>query len=263
MDREQLLQKYLQFTFAEYLKSLQELNIEEQIHFTDTLINLCRIIFSSEPETNDTDQLIETELLVKYRTKMKYFAHNQVWDYFYNDTLGFSRFLSKMQLPADTLALSYEEHTDHLLNLVYTFTQLKIKLYVADPDSSGLSKKDHSEDLNIDPPQLSKRGKIYTTRWQQVLLFHYLSKALEIRVRRDIPISNLAKFYNGLFGWEYTDINNSTLYKLLKKDPLKRHNKKELLQQLYWVKEQFLLIGLTDIVAKIEEAIKTTEAELH
>lgn len=262
MEREQLLLKYRYFAFGEYINSLQDLNVDEQIHFTDVMIQLCRLYYFSEPDTNETDELIEREILIKYRSKMKYFALNEVWECLNYEGNSYTKFLAKLQSPPETEALNVEEHTEHILNLTYAFHQLKLKLYVADPNGNGLAKKDNSASPFAETPTLTKKFKSYTTRAQQVLLLHFLSMALEIKVRGVIPVTNLAKFYNGLFGWEYDDINNSTLYKHFKKDPLNRHNKKELYEQLHWVKDQFLLVGLADIVAIIDKEIKKLEMEI-
>ena len=263
MDREQVLFKYRQYAFSEYIRSLQELNLEEQIHFTDTMIKLCRLAYFNEPESKEIDELIENELLIKYRAKMRYFALNEVWECFKFENNAFPKFILKLHLPPDMPPPNEEEHGDHIFALHYAFEQLKIKLYVEDPDGNGLAKKDNSENAFSENPALTKKFKSYTTRGQQVLLLYYLNIALNVKARYEIPLTQIAKFYNGLFGWEYEDINNSTLYKHFKNDPLSRTNKKELYEQLHWVKDQFLLIGLTDIVSKIDEKIKEVERNIR
>ena len=119
-----------------------------------------------------------------------------------------------------------------------------------------------SNELLINTPIPSNKFKAYNTRSQQVLLMYYLNLALEIKVRKEISIVNVAKFYNALFGWEYDDINNSGLYKHFKKDPLAKHNRKELYEHLHWVKDQFKLIGLTEIINLIDAKIQEVKKEL-
>lgn len=259
MTRDELIIKYKGYCVNEYIKSIQELNLEEQIHFTDTLVRICYFILRNEDEYM-IYELLEQELYIKYRSKMKYFVDSHFINHFIFENNGFEKFSKDLVIKDE--ALNTEEHNDLLLELYMLFDLLKTRLYVLDKDSKGFSKTDVSNELLINTPIPSNKFKAYNTRSQQVLLMYYLNLALEIKVRKEISIVNVAKFYNALFGWEYDDINNSGLYKHFKKDPLAKHNRKELYEHLHWVKDQFKLIGLTEIINLIDAKIQEVKKEL-
>lgn len=259
MEREDLIIKYKGYCLNEYVKCIQELNIDEQIHFTDTIINVCHIVLKDDEEYL-IYELLEKELYIKYRSKMKYFVSSNFVNHFIFYYDGFEKFKKDVNLSEQSL--SSEEHSELVMELYVMFEHLKTRLYILDKDSNGFAKSGVNNEVFLDTPSLSKKFKTYNTRSQQVLLMYYMNIAFEVKARKEIPLTNVAKFYNALFGWEYDDINNSALYKHFKKDPFAKHNKKELYHHLLWVKEQFQLIGLIEIVAKIDAKIAEVEKEI-
>lgn len=259
MTRDELILKYKGYCLNEYIKSIQELNLDDQIHFTDTLIKICHLILRNDDEYL-IYELMEQELYIKYRHKMKYLVDSKFINHFVLENKGFDKFSKDLNI--DDEELNAEEHGELIMELYVMFEHLKTRLYVLDKDSKGFSKSSFSNEELFSTPMPNKKFKTYNTRSQQVLLMYYLNLALEVKVRKEISIVNVAKFYNALFGWEYDDINNSGLYKHFKKDPLAKHNRKELYEQLHWVKDQFTLIGLIDIIKLIDAKILEVEKEI-
>jgi hypothetical protein len=259
MTRDELIIKYKGYCLNEYIKSIQELNLEEQIHFTNIIIRVCHFVLKND-EDYHIYELLEQELYIKYRSKMKYFVDSSFINNFIFNNNGFEKFSKDLSIEDEEL--SSEEHNELIMELYVLFDHLKTRLYVLDKDSKGFSKSDFNNEELFNAPMPNKKFKTYNTRSQQVLLMYYLNLALEVKVRKEISIVNVAKFYNALFGWEYDDINNSGLYKHFKKDPLAKHNRKELHEHLHWVKDQFTLIGLTDIIKLIDAKILEVEKEI-
>ena len=88
---------------------------------------------------------------------------------------------------------------------------------------------------------------------------YYITKGLGIKAQIEIPVTKIAMFYHALLGWEYNDINNTGMYKLLKKAPYIQTNKKLFYQDLLWVKSQIELLGLIPVIEQIDKELKELE----
>lgn len=105
-------------------------------------------------------------------------------------------------------------------NLFTVIEDIKTFLYIAEPGSAGLSKVNNETEKFLSSPLSIVKHKIFDTRSKQVLFEYYITKVLGIKVKIEIPVTKIAMFYHALLGWEYNEINNTVVYKLLKKLPI-------------------------------------------
>jgi hypothetical protein len=92
---------------------------------------------------------------------------------------------------------------------------------------------------------------------------YYIAKGLGIKAKIEIPVSKIAMFYHSLLGWEYNDINNTGIYKLLKRAPYIQTNKKLFYQDLSWVRAQIELLGLIEVLELIDKELKEVKKHLE
>lgn len=260
MDRSEIIVKHKTFIFNEFSKCCQQLNIDEQIHFTDTILKLLPAIFQdAEDITIWVD--VEQELYKKYRNKMQYFAVSGFLYHFFKKSEYALNFFKEQISGAEPY--SQEEYNEFFIEVYSMLENIKTFLYISDPSSKGLSKVDSENEKLILTSVSGGKHQTFDTRPQQVLLMYYIAKGLGIREKIEIPVTKIAIFYHHLFGWEYKDINNSQIYKLLKKAPEIKTDKKLLYKDLLWVKDQITLLGLEDVIKLIDKELKKLEAEIH
>lgn len=262
MDRDKVIIKHKTFIFNEFVKCCQPLSIDEQIHFTDTILTILPLIY--QDETNQQIWIdIEYELYKKYRNKMRYFATSGFINLFFKSSDQTLFFFKNMN---NTDPYSQEEYDDFFIETFTMLEKIKTHLYIADQDGAGLAKineETEEKEKLLSAPLPEGKHKMFDSRPQQVLLMYYISKGLGIKEKIETPVTNIAMFYHGLLGWEYKDINNSQIYKLLKKAPYIKTNKKLLYNDLLWVKDQIKLLGLVSVLELIDKELKELERQIQ
>jgi hypothetical protein len=249
MANEEIISKYKTVIFNEFIKCCQSLTIDEQIHFTDIILKILPLIYHNEAD-EQIDFIIEQELYKKYRHKMRFFSSS-----------GFINLFFKSSIPAP---LQDPQSHDEFFIIIYSlFEDVKTFLYIAEPDSTGLSKVTNETEKFLSAPMTVVKHKSFDTRPQQVLLMYYITKGLGIKAKIEIPVSKIAMFYHSLLGWEYNDINNTGIYKLLKRAPYIQTNKKLFYQDLSWVRAQIELLGLIDVLELIDKELKEVKKHLE
>jgi hypothetical protein len=260
MNRSEIIVKHKTFIFNEFVKCSQQLNIDEQIHFADTIIKLLPTIFQDAGNILIWDD-VEQELYKKYRSKMRYFATSGFLYQFFKNSEYCLKFFKEYLNGAEPY--SQEEYNDFFIDVYTMLENIKTFLYIADPDSKGLSKVDTETEKLLSAPAPTGKRKMFDSRPQQVLLMHYIARGLEIKAKIEIPVTKIAEFYHNFLGWEYTDINNSQIYKLLKKAPEIKIDKKLRYKDLLWVKSQIELLGLTSVIELIDKELKKLDIEIN
>jgi hypothetical protein len=254
MDRLEALGEYRKSFLPELGKSMQHLNLDERIHFIAILEKCCKMAYNDESGT-DYSELVENELLAKYRQRMQYFHTSKFIYYIDFDVEHFKKFCREKNL-GEWEYYSPDEHRDWLTTLFYVLNTIKQNLYVADPSAFNASNSSGEADKMIESMQSLKGGsKTGLTRARQALLFYYLIKATGLKMRIDTDLSDIGRFMLMILGWETTDINNNSLYGLLKKAPLIKRKEKDNLMDLHWVKEQFEKINLEVAVDMVRKEI--------
>lgn len=256
MSGDELILKYKTHFFNEFIKCCQLLTIDEQIHFADTLQKILPLIYQDENNPQIWTE-IEQELYKKYRHKMRFFSKSGFMDLFFRNSES-GRQLCNVN-NSETNGITPEFYTELLLEMYSLLENIKTFLYLVEPRSNGLSKSSNEAENLLSAPLSVVKHKIFDTRPQQVLLMYYITKGLGIKAKIEIPITKIAMFYHALLGWEYNDINNTGMYKLLKKAPYIQANKKLLHKDLLWVKSQIELLGLTYVLELIDKELKELE----
>ena len=83
------------YIFNEFIKCSQLLSIDEQIHFTDTLLKIFPKIYQDESDIEVWNE-IEKELYVKYRNKMRYFVTSGFVNLFFRRSEQTQKFLKEI-----------------------------------------------------------------------------------------------------------------------------------------------------------------------
>ena len=211
----------------------------------------------SDPLALEIFELREHELLAKYRHKMKYFATSGFTSFLTKDLAHFERTCQKLEIKTEDLLPDYE-NGNLFIELNDLLDKIKTILYLTEnkPNDSDFDTTviDTDKLAKSHDPRSGRRSRFTTAR--QVLLLHYLFQVIGVNVRKEINVSDMAKFFHAMLGWEYTDINNSQLYKFLKKAPKIKDDKRTRYEDLHWVKEQFETLKLQDVVDMIEKELK-------
>jgi hypothetical protein len=260
MTRTEVILKHKVYILNEFAQCCQLLSIDEQIHFADTMIKILPIIYNDETNIQIWTE-IEYELYMKYRHKMRYFVASGFINHFFRRSDQTVMFFKKEMNNAEPY--SPEEYDEFFIQVFTMLDNIKTFLYIADPESKGLSKVNKEEEKIILAPISTGKPKIFDSRPQQVLLMYYIAKGLGVRAKIEIPATKMAEFFHGLLGWEYSDINNSEIYKLLKKAPNIKTNERLLYNDLLWVKSQIELLGLVNVLEFIDKELKELEKHIH
>ena len=145
MTCDELILKYRTFVFNEFIKCCQLLNIDEHIHFTDTLQRILPLIYQDESNPLIWTE-IEQEFYKKYRHKMRFFSTSGFINFFFRSSEQMQVFLKKQMEEAggDTV----QAYDEFLIAFYSLLEDVKIFLYLADPGSTGLSKASVSTLIN-------------------------------------------------------------------------------------------------------------------
>ena len=104
-------------------------------------------------------------------------------------------------------------------------------------------------------------SKMSLTNNQIVLVFYYFLMSIGIKFRQDIDISHLAKFIHLIGCKELKSVNNSDIYKRLKKAP-NFVKDKELIKDLEAIKPLFIKNDLKSVIQLINNEIDTAQSEI-
>lgn len=248
--------KYKAHFLNEFKKCVAGLTIDEQIHFADTLFMMGTYAYQ-DPTDLRIFELQEKELLAKYRNRMRYYVLSGFINFLFREAVFFEKICAKIEVDPAELRNDLE-NGNLFVELSGTLDNVKTLLYILDPKSKSADpdKIEFESDKLIQraTPGLVRKNGITTPR--QVLTLYYLFKALGIKMRSDVHISVMTKFMHLVLGWDYSDINNSTLYKLLKLAPKVKENKKSLKEDLHWVKKQFESVNFELAAKMVEEELK-------
>lgn len=96
---------------------------------------------------------------------------------------------------------------------------------------------------------------------QLVLIFYYFFESLGIKIRKDTDIAPIAKFMHLVLGKDFTNIQNSDLYKKLCKAP-NYLDDKNLITELNFIKKFFEKVGLSEAVELIDFEIERCKKEI-
>lgn len=265
--REELLQELIKNFVNDLSTSVRPFSQEESIKYIGILIDYLKGIFNHEPaapeydyEGNpfDEDEFIEKNLLEPYREKMIPFVKTSLRYYFSKDEFNQSLLFQKLRLGDETL--NEEEYQQYILRLYVILRNIKQNLYLRPIENTQDNTTNNSveaQKLIDSPDELKRQGfksksKEYT-RIRQMLLFYFLLK-LTGMTRLDSSARKYAQFAHVLFYYPTNNIDGSEVYKMIKQAPYLKE-KKSLLKDLEFIKQQFELIESKEGIALVQKEI--------
>lgn len=250
-EREQLIQTLLKHFYADLKESILPFAHEETINVIQVLTQYLKGVYQDEPaipeyyyEGNpfDGETFIEEQLLKPYRQKMAPFVKTQLKYYFGKD--DYTKSLLFQKLSIQNTVLSDEEYQDYIFRIYTILQKVKESLYLMPVENTFIPPVDVPLlDSSEDPESHGFKSKSNEyTRIRQVLLFYFSLKLIGI-TKLENSSRKLAQFAHALFAYPIDNIDNSAIYKLIKKAPYLKQDKKAMLKDLEFVRNQFEILG--------------------
>lgn len=207
----------------------------------------------------------ETELLKKYRSRLKAYTNIQFDKYFdFRLVLAHKFILTQEQFnsikSAAEQSLSEEEidlflfDAKHLLSLSLHF------LYLSDTGNAEPTPQP-TVTLN-DTDNVTEEPDNDITKARQLLTMYYFLKAsFDIEARDKNSISGIARFIHLMTGTKFTTIQNSDIYKKYLQMPNYKTDSK-LIEDLKFIRPYFIDLGLESAIKMVDEEIKRAIKEL-
>jgi len=257
-NRSDLISKLLKHFLTDLKESIQPFKeTDDLIYFAENLKEYLLGIYNTMPANDifdavyfDEDEFLRTKLLSRFRDKMVPFVRTSLKYYFAKD--DFDKYQLFQKLKIDEPALNNDEY-DIYINCIHNFIGTWLdRLYLIPVNTSPKT----LTDLPTLAEQTGQKNKHPDySRSRQLLLFHYLAQTAGIN-RATTSSRNLAQFAHFLFNYPNDNIDNSEVYKQLKKAPYIKEDL-YLLKDLEFVKKQFELIEHKAAVTLIEKEMKS------
>lgn len=250
----------IKFILKSFLIDLEEsikplIDINDRIYFAETIKAYLEGIYRSVPENEyfeavyfDEEEFIRTKLLSKFRDKMVPFVKSSLKHYFAKDEFNKTQLFQKLKITEPIL--DYEEYETYINYLHHYLGKWLDGLYLL-PINTPHSTTNELPKLPEQPEQNTKKSEYNRSR--QLLLFYYFAKSAGL-VRQGTSLRALAQFAHYLFNYPNDNIDNSEVYKQLKKAPYIKEDS-YLLKDLELVKQQFELIEHTEALALVQKEI--------
>lgn len=267
-QREELINNVLKSFIADLNESGTLLSNDEGILFAGALIEYLRGVYNyapSIPEYNiegyefDEDEFIDENLLKPFRHKMVPFIKTRLKLYFAKD--DYNKMLLFQKLNINEPVLDEKEYEEYIIRVYLILRKLKDNLYLK-PSAETKDNVAEAQKLLDNPLEMEKQGfkskSTEYTRPRQVLLYYFVLKLMGM-TKMDLSSRKYAKFAHVLFAWPIDSIDNSSVYKLLKKAPYLKKDDKAMLKDLEFVKEQFKLIESEEGVSLVQKEIDSVK----
>jgi hypothetical protein len=144
----------------------------------------------------------------------------------------------------------YELNIHYFLNYFYENDDLKDLFDSSETEKNKL----------IEEPQQSKDSPNLTNS-QLVLIYYYFFKQYGLEPRKDISVSPLARFIHLTTGKNFSEIQNSDVYKKLRDAPNFKTDE-ELVKDLNVIRPLFAKCGFNDILQSIDNEIDIAKNEM-
>lgn len=259
-EREELLNTLQNHFLSDFILSIEPLEHEEKIHFMELLSEYLKGIYNPTILQNhdnkpfDSDYFLESNILKPYREKMTAFVRSGLRYYMTNDEFSKTMLFVKLGIKEPVLSNEEQFNFANCLYLILRYT--KESLYLKPVEHTGLKEKDILKLIEgKEPDEHSFKSKSAEyTRSRQVLLYYFVLKLMGM-TKLNNSSRKYAQFAHVLFAYPIDNIDNSAVYKLLKKAPYLKKDHKELLKDYEFVKSQFELIGSAEGVALVQKEI--------
>jgi len=263
-EREDLIKTILNGFLSDLSLSAKPLDREETITFIGVLIEYLKGVYNHEPSVPDfnysgspfdEDEFMETHLLKPYRQKMVPFVKTSLKYYFSKDEYGKAQLFNKLKITEPIL--NSEEYQEYILRMYVLLQKIKENLYLKPLEETNENLGEVQKLLD-NPDELINQGfkskSTEYTRSRQILLFYYVLKVMGL-TKQDNSSRKYAQFAHVLFAWPTDNIDNSGVYKMLKKAPYLKKDDKANLKDLEFIRDQFKLIDSAEGVAFVQKEI--------
>lgn len=264
MERKKLLNDLLKHFFKAVIESLKPFqNPDEAVDYLETLIALQKGIISEREAvidldmpaiTFDSDEFIRKNILLQFKSKAKPFVDGQL-RYFFEKDPGMQVFLFQ-HLKIEESILNEEEferYCDYTYQILHNMIE---RIYIKGVSSATAEHGNEIKSLTgaeQEPKGFKSTSKEYT-RSRQIMLYFFLLKLMGMG-RLDNSMRKYAQFAHVLFAWPVDNIDNSGVYKALKRAPAFGREDASTLKDLEFIKSQFQLIDSAEGAALVQKEI--------
>lgn len=228
-------------------------SMEDKIILTEYLIQVTDLFLIDDEDSHDQAQVLFDDLLKKYRNKLKPFILAS-FDVYYNPLVGLVEkgIISAKEFNGNkNQGLSDKGFNDFLKMIHRSLNNFRFHYYLESEnpliEEAIKSSKDNS-------------GEFTTSR--QLLTIYFLLKSLGVEPRSTVDIAPVARFAHLITGTTFVKLQNSNLYKKLKKVPNFKEDK-ALAKDLEFIIPFFKELNLEDTVSLIEKEIKIAQKKRH
>ena len=219
--------------------------MEDKIYLTENLLKIIELHHHPVNDKFNTDAAAVFEgLLKKYRNKLKPFVMASFPLYFDPlHALSEHSIISAKEFNARSPQRLSDEAFHHFLEIIHRFlTNYRYEFYLESehPDLNKVIENDGSPEFTLS---------------RQLLTLYFLLKTLGIEPRNTVDIAPVARFAHLITGTSFHTLQNSNLYKKLKKVPNFKEDK-ALIKDLEFIIPFFKEINLEKAVLFIEDEIK-------
>ena len=256
-NREPLINTLLKNFLIDLKESIQPFTeVNDLTYFAETLKEYNTSIYNTIPENDyfeavyfDEEEFIRIKLLSKYRDKMIPFIKTSLKHYFAKDEFNQIQLFQKLKI---TEPILNDSEFDIYISCIHNFIIKWLERLYLLPINTKTEGAKELPKLLEQSEQKTKSNEY--TRSRQLLLFYYLTQVAGIN-RNTVSVRNLAQFAHYLFNYPNDNIDNSEVYKQLKKAP-EIKVEAYLLKDLEFVKKQFELLEHTEAISLIDKQIK-------
>ncbi len=250
------------------LLKVQDYSTDEKIELTEHLLKATDYIqeYVKTQDSKDWKKYAdaETELLKKYRGRLKAYTDIQFYKYFdFRLVLAHKEIITQEQFnsmkSAAEQSLSVEEidlflsDVNHLLSLSLHF------LYLSDTgkaEPTPLPVTLNDTDNVTDEPD-----KDVTKARQLLTMYYFLKASFGIEARDKNSASGIVRFIHLMTGTKFTTIQNSDIYKKYLRMPNYKTDSR-LIEDLKFIRPYFVDLGLESAIKMVDEEIKRAIKEL-
>jgi len=223
---------------------------KDKIDLIESLIEITNLYLTDEEGCFDKAQVIFDKLLKKYRNRLKPFLLASFHIY-YDPSLSLIEkgvISTKEFNGAKSWVLSKQGFNNFLKTIHRALTNFRFHYYL------------ESEHPLLEETENEASGEFTTSR--QLLTIYFLLKSLGVEPRNTVDIAPVARFAHLITGTTFVKLQNSNLYKKLKKAPNFKEDK-ALVKDLAFIIPFFKELNLEDTIQLIENEIKLAQRKSY
>ena len=251
------------------LLKVQDYSTDKKIELTEHLLKATDYIqeYVKTQDSKDWKKYAdaETELLKKYRGRLKAYTDIQFYKYFdFRLVLAHKEIITQEQFnsmkSAAEQSLSEEEidlflsDAKHLLSLSLHFLYLS-DTGKTDPATQSAVTLNDTDDVTDEPDKDITKAK------QLLTMYYFLKASFGIEARDKNSASGIARFIHLMTATKFTTIQNSDIYKKYLRMPNYKKDSR-LIDDLKFIRPYFVDLGLESAIKMVDEEIKRAIKEL-